>query len=147
MKDNPAVMSVPRIVIGIVQNNDGHFLLIERAAAEGPLRFAFPGGKVEAGETDAAAVLREIAEETGLACTITRRIGARVHPQSGREIAYYLCQAPAGAAPAAAVREAKSAAFYTGADARRLITSDIFAPVARLLDGGAPQPQTKGPTP
>jgi ADP-ribose pyrophosphatase len=45
---------------------DGHVLLIQRAKAPLEGRWTIPGGRVEAGEGLAAAVVREVLEETGV---------------------------------------------------------------------------------
>ncbi|MBB3661847.1 MULTISPECIES: NUDIX hydrolase [Prauserella salsuginis group] len=56
-----------RCVGGIVHDAAGRLLLIRRANHPARGRWSLPGGRVEAGETDRAAVVRELAEETGLA--------------------------------------------------------------------------------
>jgi 8-oxo-dGTP diphosphatase len=48
----------------------GMVLLAERGQGPGKGTWSLPGGKIEAGETAAAAAVREIAEETGLAVDI-----------------------------------------------------------------------------
>ena len=58
-----------------------------------------PGGRVEAGETDQQAVLREVAEETGLRVEITGRAGSVERPApQGRvfDIHDYRCRAISG---------------------------------------------------
>jgi 8-oxo-dGTP diphosphatase len=56
----PALRSARAIVV-----QAGAVLLIERHRA-GRHYFLFPGGKLEPGESDEAALVREVAEETGL---------------------------------------------------------------------------------
>ena len=54
--------------------------------------WTLPKGKLEAGEDDAAAALREVEEETGLRCELGRPIGTvRYRDRSGRPkvVAYF----------------------------------------------------------
>ena len=55
-----------RCVGAIVHDAEGRLLMIRRGHPPGEGLWSIPGGRVEAGETDAAAVVRETAEETGL---------------------------------------------------------------------------------
>ena len=50
--------------------HNGNLLLVERANPPGAGKWAVPGGVVEPGETLAAAVEREVFEETGLAVSV-----------------------------------------------------------------------------
>ncbi|RTL68004.1 MAG: NUDIX domain-containing protein [Pseudonocardiaceae bacterium] len=52
----------------IVHDTDGRLLLVKRANEPGAGLWSVPGGRVEASETDAEALVRELAEETGLVC-------------------------------------------------------------------------------
>jgi ADP-ribose pyrophosphatase YjhB (NUDIX family) len=51
----------------LVYDDAGRLLLVLRAQPPAQGAWSLPGGRVEAGEDDAAAVVREVAEETGLA--------------------------------------------------------------------------------
>lgn len=56
----------PELCVGAVAVSDDALLLVRRAQAPGRGRWSLPGGRVEAGESLAEAVVRELAEETGL---------------------------------------------------------------------------------
>jgi 8-oxo-dGTP diphosphatase len=51
---------------GLVYDEAGRLLLIRRANEPGRGLWSVPGGRVEQGEDDAAALIREMREETGL---------------------------------------------------------------------------------
>ncbi|MEV6874117.1 NUDIX domain-containing protein [Amycolatopsis sp. NPDC051128] len=55
-----------RCVGGIAFDDDGRLLLIRRANNPGSGQWSLPGGRVEPGESDETAVIRELREETGL---------------------------------------------------------------------------------
>jgi len=55
-----------RCVGGIVFDPAGRLLVIKRGHEPGRGLWSLPGGRVEAGETDSEAVVRELREETGL---------------------------------------------------------------------------------
>ncbi len=59
---------------------DGHVLIAQRPPNKlMPLKWEFPGGKVEPGEEAAAAIVREIREELGCEVTVTRALTPFVH--------------------------------------------------------------------
>lgn len=84
----------PDVVVGIVLRRRRAAML--RRTREAGTMWTFPGGKVEEGESHEEAVVRELREEIGLSCHVTRRIGERVHPVTGRTITYFLCKAAGG---------------------------------------------------
>ena len=62
----------PLVGAAAIVLRDGRVLLGERQGAHGEGEWAFPGGKVDAGEDAADTVVRELAEETGLTATAVR---------------------------------------------------------------------------
>lgn len=59
-------MSRPEVAVGAIARQDDELLLIRRGHGPAAGEWSIPGGRVEHGEPLAAAVLRELAEETGL---------------------------------------------------------------------------------
>jgi 8-oxo-dGTP diphosphatase len=87
-----------RCVGAVIFDDAGRLLLVRRAHEPGRGRWSVPGGRVEAGETDAQAVIREVAEETGLVVEIVQLLGQvqRHAPDGGIfDIYDYGCR-PAG---------------------------------------------------
>ena len=60
----------------VVHDERGRLLLIRRGHAPSAGLWSVPGGRMEAGETQQEAVVRELAEETGLAVVPVRPLGA-----------------------------------------------------------------------
>jgi len=56
----------PLVAVGAIALSDDRLLMIRRGHGPGAGEWSVPGGKVEPGELVAEAVVRELAEETGL---------------------------------------------------------------------------------
>lgn len=70
----------PVPVVCAVIERAGRVLIAQRPAHKlMPLKWEFPGGKVEPGEDPAAAIVREIREELGCAIAITQALAPFVH--------------------------------------------------------------------
>jgi 8-oxo-dGTP diphosphatase len=77
----------------------GRVLLAQRPAHKHlPLKWEFPGGKVEPGEDPAAAIVREIREELGCAVMITRDLPRFFHAYGPVviEMIPFVCRLAAG---------------------------------------------------
>lgn len=67
----------------IITDPAGRLLLIRRGHAPEAGRWSLPGGRIEPGETDRQAVVREVREETGLSVSCGALVGAVERPAPG----------------------------------------------------------------
>lgn len=65
----------PELCVGAVIVDDDRLLMVRRGRPPGVGRWSLPGGRVERGETMAEAVVREVAEETGVTCVCGELLG------------------------------------------------------------------------
>lgn len=106
----------------VVHDADGRLLLIRRGQEPGRGLWSLPGGRVEPGESDAQAVVREVAEETGLLVRPGRLLGrVRRAAPSGAvyDIGDYLCELAGPPEPRPGT-DADDARWVNAADYARL---------------------------
>lgn len=73
-------MSNPIPVVCALIEHDDRLLLAQRPAHKHlPLKWEFPGGKVEPGEKPADAIVREIREELGCEIVVKRALAGFIH--------------------------------------------------------------------
>src|SRR5438093_631397 len=82
-----------RVVAAVVEREGRYLITQRREQAVLPLLWEFPGGKVEAGESDEAALRRELAERLGADATVGRKLGEKHHAYDGYEVALALYKA------------------------------------------------------
>ncbi|MBN9221167.1 MAG: NUDIX hydrolase [Mesorhizobium sp.] len=133
---NAARETLPAVSVAVVRN--GTVLLVKRARQPSQGLYAFPGGKVEAGETLEEAAARELLEETGLQATGFRPL-REIHID-GRDdnhpVDYLLTVFGAAYAGGEAVAsdDAETAAFYTLEEMTRMpLAGSVFAVAEDLL--------------
>jgi 8-oxo-dGTP diphosphatase len=92
---------IQRIIVGAAIVEDGRVLACARAdPPEVAGRWEFPGGKVEPGETEIEALVRECDEELAVRIEVGVRVGADVPLAHGRAILkVYLAKLAAGQQP------------------------------------------------
>ena len=74
-----------RTVVAAIIERDGRILICQRRRSDShPLKWEFPGGKVEPGESPAAALQRELEEELAIQARIGREIERLTHQYEGR---------------------------------------------------------------
>lgn len=119
---NPRV----RCVGGIVFDDQGRLLLIQRGHEPGKGLWSVPGGRVERDETDSVAVVRELREETGLDVKPATFVGTVV--RGDYEIHDYACTVVGGTLTAG--DDADAARWV---DSAELVAMDTSGQLAELL--------------
>ncbi len=71
------------VAAGLLRDGDRVLACQRLATATHPLRWEFPGGKLEPGESPEACLERELREELGIAATIGRHIASVEHVYPG----------------------------------------------------------------
>ena len=94
----------PRIdcVGGLVRDEAGRLLLVRRGHEPSKGLWSVPGGRVEQGEDDTAAVLREVLEETALEVVVGDLAGTVERAAPGGAVFVirdYLCSPAPGSSP------------------------------------------------
>ncbi len=114
-----------RCVGAIVHDAEGRLLVIRRGRPPGEGLWSLPGGRVEPEESDAAAVVRELSEETGLRVEPGRLIGSVERPgPDGVTYDIHDYAAIAVGGELSAGDDAAEARWATPAELRRLPTTD-----------------------
>lgn len=75
------------VVCGVIENGEGLFLACQRPAGKHlGGRWEFPGGKVDAGESPEAALVRELREELAVDVEVGEALSPVVWDYSGKKI-------------------------------------------------------------
>lgn len=131
--------------VSAIVRRGGSYLLVRRANPPAKDMFAFPGGRVDAGESLAEAVLRELREETGLdgrspvfhsQHDLTRDRAGR-SPGARFLLNTYLVEADP-ALPAIAGDDAAEAGWFTAGDAFALPLPDSVRQCIEELERHVP---------
>jgi 8-oxo-dGTP pyrophosphatase MutT (NUDIX family) len=99
---------------------DERLLVIRRSElVVAPGAYCFPGGGIEADETEPAALVREIQEELGIDVVPSRRLWQSITPWQV-ELAWWLVRLPARVEPVPNPAEVATCDWHTPAAMRRL---------------------------
>lgn len=65
-----------RVTCAIIRNEDNDILVVQRGEfTDHPLKWEFPGGKINPGESEEECIIREVREELSIDIVICRRLG------------------------------------------------------------------------
>lgn len=98
-----------RVVAAVIEREGSYLITQRRPAAVLPLLWEFPGGRVEEGETDAAALKREVRHRLGVDIEVGQLISFVSHPYERYVVDLYLyeCHITSGDPAALAVHAFK----------------------------------------
>ena len=94
---------VIRVVAAVIER-DGNYLLTQRMeTAVLPLLWEFPGGRVEPGESDQDALVREVEHRIGVRVQVGNEIGEHIHEYRSYDVhmSLFACTLPEDAKPQA----------------------------------------------
>jgi 8-oxo-dGTP diphosphatase len=113
----------------VIKDDTGRLLLILRGHDPGKGLWSIPGGRIEPGETDEDAVVREVQEETGLEVTCGQLLGSVERPgEAGAIIEIRDYSAVAASARLAAGDDAADARWVPPAEIAALDASGQLTP-------------------
>jgi 8-oxo-dGTP diphosphatase len=87
------------VVVGAMIEQDGKYLITQRSPRGSlPLKWEFPGGRTEEGESDTVALARELLERTGLEVEVRERVvhAEHTYPDYDIDFRVYRCRLTGG---------------------------------------------------
>lgn len=123
--------------------SDGMLLATRRCAGRFAGFWEFPGGKIEPGEDDRTALLRELAEELGVTGTVGDQIGGDWPLDGGHTMRVYVVTLDAGAEPRC-LEGCDAIVWKGGLDAPALRWIPADRPILAAVQAILPAPPTAG---
>jgi len=136
---NSTPPTAPALAVSVALERDGKFLLVLRANPPAQHMYAFPGGRVDAGEKLEDAALRELEEETGLKAANPRPFATFDLPSRRADgslsshflLTVFLAEDPGGEPQA--LDDAKAVGWFTPEEIRALHTPDSMITCMDML--------------
>jgi hypothetical protein len=80
-----------KVAIAVVVNESKVLVVCRRGEDGGGISWQFPAGMVKLGVASETVAIRETLAETGVHCSIVRKLGSRIHPITHVHCDYLLC--------------------------------------------------------
>lgn len=92
---------VIRVVAAVIEHEGCYLITQRKPSAVFPLLWEFPGGRVEAGEGEIEALVREVEGRIGIRVAVFEKLGHHVHEYDEHEIlmTMFACTLPEGIEP------------------------------------------------
>lgn len=122
------------VAIAVVVTEADVLLVCRREVDPSGITWQFPAGIVKPGASAAIVAVRETLAETGVHCAVRSELGSRIHPLTGVDCRYFLCDFLAGDVENRDVSENVSAIWAPRRDITRFIPAEqVFPPILRAL--------------
>ena len=93
-RDDMETKEFHRVVAAVISDDQGRILISQRKEnAVLPLLWEFPGGKVEYGESNQEALVRELKEELGVTIEVKEAMGRKIYEYTELIVDFYLFKA------------------------------------------------------
>ncbi|MFF0227607.1 NUDIX domain-containing protein [Streptomyces sp. NPDC004629] len=127
-----------RVAIAVVVRDEEVLLVCRRGDDASGITWQFPAGVIKPGVRPETATVRETLDETGVHCAVRRSLGERVHPVTGVQCVYFLCEYLAGDATNSDVVENVDVTWVPKNAVGRFISADtIYPPILAALEEDA----------
>ena len=134
-EDTATAGDVFAVAIAIVVKDDEVLIVCRRDADPSGITWQFPAGIIKPGGSASAVAVRETLAETGIHCAVRKDLGSRLHPLTGVNCKYFLCEYLAGTVQNRDVLENADALWVPKQDIGRFMpTNQIFQPILRELE-------------
>ncbi|GIE87888.1 NUDIX hydrolase [Actinoplanes regularis] len=125
-----------KVAIAVVIRADDVLVVCRRDMDSSGITWQFPAGIVKPGAASENIAVREALAETGVHCAVRKKLGNRIHPLSGVNCDYFLCDYLTGSVENKDTSENVDAMWVPRADVTRFIKADtIYPPVLQALEG------------
>ncbi|NIT04074.1 NUDIX domain-containing protein, partial [Candidatus Saccharibacteria bacterium] len=126
-------MARTKVILCLIEKG-GKFLLIRRKLPSFGVEWAFPGGVMDEGETEAKCALREAQEEVKLDVEVKEKLLERKHPNTFVNVSYFHCT-PKGSAVAKVGQDHEIAEveWVPASEVLGRFTSDVHPTIEKFI--------------